>query len=309
MRGHRAAAHASRPPTRQQIAVDSPTDQEYIVRFPIRRTALIAVAAASSLAMAGCGSSSTPAASTSNAATSAASAVKLIAPGSLTVCTHLAYEPFQYPDDSGKVVGFDVDVMDLVAKKLGVTQKIVDTPFEGIKSGEVTKTGKCDISAAAMSITDERKKAILFSDAYFNATQALLLPPNSTVKTLADLKGKKIGAQSATTGFDYANAQKAANGYEIIEFQDLPSQQQALLTGQVDAAINDLPVWGPVVKKNPGKAVVGPQFDTGDVYGFGMKLENAELKKVVDQVLKDAKASGDYNTIYKKWIGTDAPKS
>ena len=279
------------------------------------RTVLVALAAASGLAMAGCSSSaSTTATSAASQASSAVSKavssdVKLIAPGTLTVCTHLAYEPFQYPDDAGKVIGFDVDVMDLVAKKLGVTQKIIDTPFEGIKSGEVTKTGKCDISAAAMSITDERKKAILFSDPYFNATQALLLPPTSTVKSLADLKGKKIGAQSATTGLDYANAQKAANGYEVIEFQDLPSQQQALLTGQVDAAINDLPVWGPVVKKNPGKAVVGPQFDTGDVYGFGMKLENAELKKVVDQVLKDAKASGDYNSIYKKWIGTDAPKS
>ena len=78
-----------------------------------------------------------PAASTSNAATSAASAVKLIAPGSLTVCTHLAYEPFQYPDDSGKVVGFDVDVMDLVAKKLGATQEIVDIDFAQITSGAV----------------------------------------------------------------------------------------------------------------------------------------------------------------------------
>ena len=183
------------------------------MRFPIRRTALIAVAAASGLAMAGCSSSSTPAAAPSSAATSAASAVKLIAPGKLTVCTHLAYAPFQYPDGSGKVVGFDVDIMDLVAKKLNVTQTIVDTPFEGIKSGEVTKTGKCDISAAAMTITDERKKAILFSDGYFNATQALLLPPTSTVKSLADLKGKKLGAQSGTTGLDYANANKAATPF------------------------------------------------------------------------------------------------
>ncbi|MEI2647917.1 MAG: transporter substrate-binding domain-containing protein [Dermatophilaceae bacterium] len=221
------------PATRHRL---TPTDQEYIVRSPIRRTALIAVAAASGLAMAGCSSSSTPAAAPSSAATSAASAVKLIAPGKLTVCTHLAYAPFQYPDDSGKVVGFDVDIMDLVAKKLNVTQTIVDTPFEGIKSGEVTKTGKCDISAAAMTITDERKKAILFSDGYFNATQALLLPPTSTVKSLADLKGKKLGAQSGTTGLDYANANKAANGYEIIEYQDEPTQRQALLTGQIDGS-------------------------------------------------------------------------
>lgn len=258
-------------------------------------------------ALAGCGSGGTTA-TTSSTSKAGAPEVKLVAAGKLTVCTHLAYAPFQYPDDSGKVIGFDVDIMDLVAKKLGVTQTIVDTPFEGIKTGEVTKSGKCDISAAAMTITDERKKAILFSDGYFNATQALLLPPTSTAKSLADLKGKKLGAQTGTTGLDYATAQKAANGYEIIEYQDEPTQRQALLTGQVDAAINDLPVWSEVVKKNAGKAVVGPQFDTGEVYGFGMKLDNTALKAVVDQVLKDARADGTYNAIHKKWIGTDAPK-
>lgn len=275
-----------------------------------RAGAFAVTAALAAAALAGCGSSSGGSATTSAAAaTSAASTVKLIAAGKLTVCTHLPYAPFQFPDDSGKIVGFDVDMMDLVAKKLGVTQAIVDTPFEGIKSGQDTNTGKCDVSAAAMSITDERKKAILFSDGYFNATQALLLPPDSTVKTLADLKGKKLGAQAATTGLDYATAQKAANGYDIVEFQDLASQTQALLTGQVQAAINDLPVWGDAVKKNVGKAVIGPQFDTGDVYGFGMKLGNDELKKTVDGVIKGAKADGTYNTLYKKWIGTDAPKS
>lgn len=279
-----------------------------------RRSALVMLAASVGFGLAACGSGTTTTATSaasgaSSAASKAAGAdVKLIKPGALTVCTHLAYAPFQYPDDKGKVIGFDVDIMDLVAKKLGVTQEIIDTPFEGIKSGEVTKSGTCDISAAAMTITDERKKAILFSDGYFNATQALLLQPSSTVKSLADLKGKKLGAQTGTTGLDYATSKKAEGGFEIIEFQDEPTQRQALLTGQIDAAINDLPVWSEVVKLNPGKAVVGPQFDTGETYGFGMKLGNDALKKVVDQVLKDAKADGTYNTIHKKWIGTDAPK-
>ena len=276
-----------------------------------RRSALVMLAASVGFGLAACGSGTTTTAtsSASTAVSKAAGAeVQLVKAGKLTVCTHLAYAPFQYPDDTGKVIGFDVDIMDLVAKKLGVTQEIIDTPFEGIKTGEVTKSGKCDISAAAMTITDERKKAILFSDGYFNATQALLLPPASTVKTLADLKGKKLGAQTGTTGLDYATSKKAEAGYEIIEFQDEPTQRQALLTGQIEAAINDLPVWSEVVKKNPGKAVVGPQFDTGETYGFGMKLGNDALKKTVDQVLKDAKADGTYNTIHKKWIGTDAPK-
>ena len=276
-----------------------------------RRVAVAALAATTGLALAGCSSSSSSSSSTGSAASGTASGsnVTLVAPGKLTVCTHLPYAPFQYPDETGKIVGFDVDMMDLLAKKVGATQAIVDTPFEGIKSGQDTATGKCDISAAAMSITDERKKAILFSDGYFNATQALLVRSDAPVNSLADLKGKKLGAQAATTGLDYANKEMAANGYTIVEYQDLASQTQALLTGQVDAAINDLPVWSDAVKKNPGKAVVGPQFDTGDVYGFGMKLGNTALKQQVDEVIKTAKADGTYNMLFKKWIGTDAPKS
>ncbi|MEO7130298.1 MAG: ABC transporter substrate-binding protein [Dermatophilaceae bacterium] len=265
--------------------------------------AVVAVAALSSLALAGCGSSDTPSAPATNA-----SGVTLITPGKLTVCTHLPYAPFQSNDDSGKTVGFDVDIIDLVAKKLGVEQTIIDTPFEGIKSGQDMSTGKCDIAAAGMSITDDRKKVILFSDPYFDATQALLVQSSSSVKGLADLKGKKLGAQSSTTGLNYANENKAANGYEVVEFQDSASEIQALLTGQVDGAINDLPVWSLVVKENADKAAIAAQFDTNEQYGMGMKLGNDALKKVVDETLATAKSDGAYDAIYKKWIG-DVPKS
>ena len=253
-------------------------------------------------------SASTPAGSASTPGGSAASGVKLIAPGKLTVCTHLPYAPFQSNDDSGKTVGLDVDMMDLVAKKLGVQQQIVDTPFEGIKSGQDLSTGKCDIAAAGMTITPERKKAILFSVPYFDATQALLVKKDSSIATLADLKGKKLGAQAATTGLDYANAKKAAGGYEVVEFQDLASETQALTTGQVDGAINDLPVWTEAIKENSGATKVAAQFDTGEQYGFGMKLGNSALKKVVDSTITSAKSDGSYAALYKKWIGSEPPK-
>ena len=272
---------------------------------------IIAIAALSALALTACGSSDSPGTDTGGAApggSAAAAGVSLVNDGKLTVCTHLPYAPFQSNDDSGKTVGFDVDMMDLVAKKLGATQEIVDTPFEGIKSGQDTATGKCDISAAGMTITEERQKAILFSEPYFDATQALLVPTGSTVKSLADLNGKKLGAQSSTTGLDYANEHKSECGCEIIEFQDLAAETQALLTGQVDAAINDLPVWSEAVKQNSGKAQIATQFDTGEQYGFGMKLGNTALKKVVDDVITTAKSDGTYDTIYKKWIG-DVPAS
>jgi polar amino acid transport system substrate-binding protein len=199
-------------------------------------------------------------------------------------------------------------MIDLVAKKLGVQQAIVDTPFEGIKSGQDLSTGKCDIAAAGMTITDERKKAILFSLPYFDATQALLVKSDSTVATLADLKGKKLGAQAATTGLDYAKTKAAENGFEIVEFQDLATETQALTTGQVEAAINDLPVWTEAIKENKGATKVATQFDTGEQYGFGMKLGNDALKKVVDDAITGAKADGTYVTLYTKWIGVAPPK-
>jgi polar amino acid transport system substrate-binding protein len=271
---------------------------------------LVVVAGLSALALAGC--SSGPSATTATPAASGAgtgsSSVQLISDGKLTVCTHLPYAPFQSNDDSGKTVGFDVDMMDLVAKKLGVEQAIVDTPFEGIKSGQDLSTGKCDIAAAGMTITDERKKAILFSLPYFDATQALLVKSDSTVATLADLKGKKLGAQAATTGLDYAKSKAAENGYEIVEFQDLATETQALTTGQVEAAINDLPVWTEAIKENKGATKVATQFDTGEQYGFGMKLGNDALKKVVDDAITGAKADGTYTTLYTKWIGVAPPK-
>lgn len=227
----------------------------------------------------------------------------LIDPAALTVCTHLPYAPFQYNDDDGNTVGFDVDLADLVAQKLGVEQAIVDTPFEGIKSGQDLETGKCDIAAAAMSITPEREAVILFSEPYFDATQALLVREADPIASLADLSGKKLGAQSATTGLDYATAEAEANGYEIVEFQDLAAQQQALSTNQIDAAINDLPVWSEFIKAQPGVAKIAAQFDTGDQYGMGMKLGNDALKAVVDGTFAEAQESGAYDELYTKWIG------
>lgn len=100
----------------------------------------------------------------------------LINSKNLTVCTHLAYRPFQYLDaDNTTIIGFDVDLADVVAKKLGVTQKIVDIDFGQITSGSVFAAKKCDLGAAAITITKERNAAAPFSDPYFDATQALLV--------------------------------------------------------------------------------------------------------------------------------------
>ena len=264
----------------------------------VRRFAATA-AAVLLLSLTGCGGDD----ETTTPAAPAPAGVKLVKAGKLTTCTHLPYAPFQF-EEGGKTVGFDVDLVDLIAKDLGVEQAIVDTPFEGIKSGQDLNTGKCDIAAAGMTITEDRKKVIDFAVPYFNATQALLVKTGSGINSLEALKGKTLGVQSGTTGKDYVTEQKP-EGVKIQEFEDLATEQQALATGQIDGAVNDLPVWLDYIKKNPGKFEVGAQFDTGEQYGFGIKKGgNPELLKRANAVLEKAKTDGTYDKLYEKWFGT-----
>lgn len=229
----------------------------------------------------------------------------LVEDGKLLTCTHLPYEPFQF-QKGGKVVGFDVDVVDLVAKEIGVEQKIVDTPFEGIQSGSDMEIGKCDIAAAAMTITPDRAKNIDFSVPYFDANQSLITKKGAGFDSLESLDGKKLGVQAATTGADYAE-QNATGSTELVEYEDLGTLVAAVESGQVDAAINDFPVLADAANKNQNLEVTA-QFETGEHYGLGMKKNRGDkLSATVDRVIKQAKKDGSYDRIYKKWFGT-APK-
>ncbi len=273
----------------------------------LRVGALVAAAALSLTACANYAASpSTSAAGSASASAGSAAAPALVTAGKLTVCTHLSYKPFQYKDDANKIVGFDVDLMDVVAKKLMATQEIVDIDFGQITSGAVFAAKKCDIGAAAITITDERKQAVDFADPYFDATQALLVK-DAALTDLAALKGKVVGVQTDTTGQLYAEKNKDANGYTVKVFDDMPTQLAAVLAGTVDAGINDNGVVYDYAKDNPTTKVV-KEFATGEQYGFDVAKGNTALLTVVNEALSAAKADGTYNTIYKKWFGVDAPK-
>ncbi|UYM05750.1 ABC transporter substrate-binding protein [Solicola gregarius] len=235
-----------------------------------------------------------------------AKGVELVSEGKLTVCTHLPYKPFQFRDDSGEVVGFDVDILDLLAKDLDVDIEVVDIAWEQIMSGAVFASKKCDIGMGAMTITDDRERDLLISDPYFDATQALLVPADSSVESLADLDGKKLGVQTDTTGQVYAEEQADANGYEMIVFDDSISEFNGVKTGKVDAAINDNTVLTDFVEQNDDTKVAA-EFDTGEQYGFPAEKDDENAQKLIDRlndVLAKAKQDGEYDKIYKEWFGT-----
>jgi polar amino acid transport system substrate-binding protein len=249
--------------------------------------------------VAGCGGGGSSSGGAGGATTSAAPQVQLVKPGKLTNCTGLPYEPFEF-EQSGKVVGFDIDLVDLVAKQLGVTQDVVDTPFDGIQSGAVLNSGQCDLAAAGMTITETRKQNFDFSDPYFDATQALVVKKGSGISGLDQLNGKKLGVQNGTTGQEYA--QKNATGAELVVFEDLGLLLTAVETGQVDAGINDNGVLYDWVKKKTNFEVT-KEFNTGEKYGIGVKKGNTALLNTINQVLAKAKSSGDYDKFYEKWFG------
>jgi polar amino acid transport system substrate-binding protein len=257
----------------------------------LARTALVAGAV---VLLAGCGSDD------KSTGTAKSGGIKLIKSGQLTTCTHLPYPPFQ-SIENGKVVGFDVDLIDLVAKELAVKQEIVDTPFENIKTGAALNAGQCDVAAAGMTITDERKKNLDFSVPYFKATQALLAKKGSGITSMDTAKGKKVGSQSATTGEDYVKA----HGVDPVSFETSDAELNGLRSGQVEVIIQDLPVVNGWLKDaaNSDFEIVA-DLDTGEQYGFAVKKDsNDELLAKIDAAINKAKSDGTYDSLYTKWIG------
>jgi polar amino acid transport system substrate-binding protein len=263
---------------------------------PARRTRILAAttATAALLLVAGCSSDDDGGEKTT------ANGVELVKGGQLTTCTHLPYPPFQSEID-GKVQGFDVALVDLVADDLGVKQQILDQPFENFKTGGSLNSGQCDLAAAGMTITDERKKNVDFSDPYFEATQGILADRKSGISSLADLKGKKVGAQAQTTGEEFAKGK----GLDPVSFESSDALLNGLRTGQVKAVVIDYPVVQGWLKDkaNADAFEVADNVNTGEEYGFTMKKGNTKLREAVNKALADAKSDGTYKKLYEKWIG------
>lgn len=273
------------------------------------RALLAGLAALSLSTLAACANYSQPAAPATPTATtsSSAPAVSLVTPGKLTMCTHLSYKPFEFKDDAGNVVGFDVDLVNLVAKKLGVTTEIVDIEFEQITAGTVFTIKKCDLGAAATTITEKRQQATLYSDSYFAATQALLVKADSGITGLGGLKGKLLAVQTGTTGMLYADKNASTYGYTTKEFDDMSKGANAVLGGRAAGAINDNVVLYDYAEENPTTKVVA-EFDTNEHYGINVAKDNTALVTVINEVIAASKTDGSYNEIYKKWFRVDAPK-
>lgn len=272
---------------------------------------LVASLAAVALSLTAC-SGGTPAAPSSSAAAPSSSAAssapavdyKLVTAGTLTVCSDIPYKPFEFEDASTPTgyTGFDIEIVDAIAKKLGLTLKVVVTNFDALQSGTALAANSCDLAASAMTITDERKKNLDFADAYYDSLQSLLVKADSGIANLAGMAGKKIGLQKGSTGKSYAT-KNAPEGTSLIDFADDGKMFTALQAKQVDAILQDQPVNHQHEVDNPEYKIV-ETYNTNEQYGFALaKGLKPELLAAINAELKAMRADGSYDAIYKKYFG------
>ena len=218
------------------------------------------------------------------------------------VATDCTWPPMEMLDANKQPIGFDVDFITAVGKAAGFEVDVRNIAWDGIFGG--VATGQYDIVAAATTITEERQKQFDFSDPYYEVAQAVVLPAGKSIKSLADLQGKKVGGQIGTTGVFVIR--KAGVAVDLKEYDDVGLAIQDMLGGRLDAVICDDPVALYYVNKKAdtaGKLNISFKTEEKEYYGFTVRKGRKDLVEKLNKGIKDVKASGVEAQLLQKWMG------
>lgn len=209
------------------------------------------------------------------------------------------YKPFNFKEN-GKLVGFDVEIGEALAKKMGMKPVAVTNPWETLIQG--LKAKKFDAILASMTVTEERKKSVNFTDTYYRSgAQIFVAKDNETIKSVADLKGKKIGVVKASTYKELA-LQNTDQG-NIVEYDSDITALMDLPTGRLDAVITDQMVGLPIIKDGAIKIKdVGKPLSHDD-QAIAVRKEDKELLDKLNKALAEIIKDGTYDKISNKWFG------
>ena len=274
----------------------------------ISRRSFMAAAAVSvaALALTACGGSASSAASSvassaasSEAASSAAAELTTVEAGKLTMATNATFPPYEMTTDSGEIEGIDVDTAKAIAEKLGLELQIDDMEFDAALLS--VQQGKADIVMAGVTVTDERKAVMDFSDSYATGIQSIIVPNDSDIASPDDLAGKKIGTQRGTTGYIYCSDDFGDDA--VVAYDSGLTAVQALNNGQVDAVVIDNAPATEYVAANPGLKVLDTSYAEED-YAIGMAKGSA-LEDAVNKALEELKADGTLQAIVDKYINAN----
>ena len=225
--------------------------------------------------------------------------------GELTIGMLVDFPPYGTMNSANQPDGYDADVARLLAKSLGVKLNLL--PVTGPNRIPFLLTNKVDLLVASLAITPERAKQVQFSKPYAAASIVLYGDKKASIKSAADLKGKRVGVARASTQ-DVALTAAAPEGTEIRRFDDDASAMQALMSGQVDAIGCSTTVAAQIEKRAPANTFENKFLLRQQVMGIVMRPGQAELLKAIDEFVEHNTANGELNKLYRKWLETDLPK-
>jgi polar amino acid transport system substrate-binding protein len=221
----------------------------------------------------------------------------------IVFATDATWPPMEFVNENKNIVGYSIDYMNAAGEAAGFTPVFKAVAWDGIFAG--LDAGKYDAVCSSVSITEERKKVMDFSDPYFKVRQALIVPKDSDAKSLEDLKGMKVGTQISTTG---TFAVKKAEGVVSKTYDEVGLAIEDLYNGRIDAVVCDDPVaanYALANEKYKGRLKIAAVIETGDVeyYGVAVQQGNAGVLELINKGIQAVKDKGLDKELQKKWIG------
>ena len=261
----------------------------------------LALALALGLGLAACGG-----AADTNTDTDIPTGFTTVEEGVLTMSTNAAFPPYESVADGEGIVGgfegIDIEVANEIAKKLGLTLQVDDMEFTAAL--EAAQNGKTDMVMAGVTVNEERKAVMDFSDSYATGIQVVIVPEDSDIASIDDLEGKQIGCQAGTTGYIYCSDTPENGGYgeeHVTPYPNGMSAVDALKNGQVDCVVIDNAPAQAFVDANPGLKILDTEF-TVEEYAIGVEKGNTALLDAINAALAELKADGTVDAIVAKYI-------
>lgn len=238
-----------------------------------------------------------PAAEAGSTAEAAATEFTTVEDGKLHMATNATFPPYEMVADDGTFEGIDVDIAGKIAEKLGLELVVDDMDFGSIITS--VQTGKEDIALAGLTVTDERKQNVDFTDSYATGVQVVIVPEDSDIKTIDDLQGKLIGCQESTTGYAYCTDDYGED--MVTAFPSGANAVQALLTGKIDAVVIDKQPAEAYVAQNEGLKILDTEY-VAENYAIGVSKDNTALRDAVNNALKELIDDGTVQAILDQYI-------
>ena len=226
-------------------------------------------------------------------------ALSAVAQDQLTVGANIGNVPWEFQDESGDFVGFEIDLVNEVAERLGAEVEIVNIPFNGLFSA--VQSGRIDVATSSITITDERLESVSFAQPYYDSDQSLTVASGGPA-SLDEMEGMTVGVDTGSTGDMWATDHAEEYGFaDIRRYEGLSPAMLDLTAGRIDGYISDIPALLYYVKDKPNLEVV-QRIETGEKYSM-MFAKDAELAAEVNEILTDLKEEGVLADLHETWFG------